>query len=32
MESFSRLRNSGIDINLAETESTRESSEADSNS
>ena len=32
MESFSRLRSSGIDINLAETESTRESSEADSNS
>ena len=32
LESFSRLRNSGIDINLAETESNRESSEADSNS
>ena len=32
MESFSRLRSSGIDINLAETESTRGSSEADSNS
>ena len=32
MESFSRLRSSGIDINLAETESTMESSEADSNS
>ena len=29
MESFSRLRSSGIDINLAETESTIENSEAD---
>jgi len=30
LESFSRLRSAGVDINLAETESTRESSEATS--
>jgi len=32
LESFSRLRSAGVDINLAETESTRESSEPASNS
>jgi len=32
LESFSRLRSAGVDINLAETESTRDSSQVDSNS
>ena len=32
LESFSRLRSAGVDINLAENESTRDSSQVDSNS
>jgi hypothetical protein len=32
LESFSRLRSAGVDINLAETESTKDSSQVDSNS
>ena len=32
LESFSRLRSAGVDINLAESESTKDSSQVDSNS